>query len=159
LETTIQTPNDILDLMKDIKYDNFTDETKYIIKSPEELLKTKSGICYDQVELERQYFSKLNYEFKTFFAYEKLPLDDNRTHTFLIYKENNKYYWFEHSWGPYKGIHGGFSSYEECLSYITKELKRSGWKTVNAFEYKKPQIKKANINEFSRYIYDTSRNR
>ena len=27
------------------------------------------------------------------------------SHTFLTYKEENKSYWFEHSWGSYKGLH------------------------------------------------------
>lgn len=42
-------------------------------------------------------------EFKTYFI---VHYDDDKcpTHTFLIYKENNKYYWFEHSWEKYRGI-------------------------------------------------------
>lgn len=27
------------------------------------------------------------------------------SHTFLVYQNNNYYYWFEHSWNKYMGVH------------------------------------------------------
>ncbi|MDE5888745.1 MAG: hypothetical protein K2H20_01870, partial [Bacilli bacterium] len=30
---------------------------------------------------------------------------DDESHTFLTYKEKEKYYWFEHAWMNFKGIH------------------------------------------------------
>lgn len=76
----------------------------YILQSPEQVIKNKVGVCWDQVELERELFEKKNIKFNTFFI---VHYDNDKcpTHTFLIYEENNKYYWFEHSWEKFKGIH------------------------------------------------------
>lgn len=40
--------------------------TLYRLQGPESLLTSKCGVCWDQVELERYYFSLSNYEFKTY---------------------------------------------------------------------------------------------
>lgn len=88
------------------------------LSSPEELLKNKMGICFDQVELERDWFTKNNYKFKTIFIMffnTNLP-----THTFLAYEENNNWYWFEHSDFANKGIHK-FNNYEELIDYQKKK--------------------------------------
>ena len=85
------------------KWDNEFDKF-YYLQTPEELLTSKCGVCWDQVELERKLFSDSNINFKTYFIYiidnDMLP-----SHTFLVYNDDKNYYWFEHSWGEYKGIH------------------------------------------------------
>lgn len=109
-------PNNIMLLMEKIEYgwldkknnkhykidNSFCDN--YILQSPQEIIKNKLGVCWDQVELERYYFKNNNLNIKTYFLVyydnDKCP-----THTFLIYKENNKFYWFEHSWEKYRGIY------------------------------------------------------
>ena len=76
----------------------------YYLLSPEELLYSKCGVCWDQVELERKLFNDANIDCDTYFIY----IDDNNnlpSHTFLTFLLNNKYYWFEHSWYDMKGIH------------------------------------------------------
>lgn len=113
----------------------------YILQSPQNVLKNKLGICYDQVELERYLLQKNKWEIKTFFikGYDK---DNNcHTHTFLIYKKDNKYHWFEHSWNKYKGIHK-FNNMELLLKdikskFIESELKNSN--NIELYEYKKPK--------------------
>ena len=69
----------------------------YILQSPKQVLKNKIGVCWDQVELERYLFEKENICFNTYFIVH-YDNDKYPTHTFLIYKKDNKYYWFEHSW-------------------------------------------------------------
>ena len=105
----------IMNIMNDIKYGYFDFNNQihknvdknflslYKLQSPQETLENKVGVCWDQVELERYLFEKEDIEFKTYFI---VHYDDDKcpTHTFLIYKENNKYYWFEHSWEKYRGI-------------------------------------------------------
>ena len=129
--------NNIMDLMKDIVYgwvdknglnhlkDFETFSSDYRLQSPEELIKSKIGVCWDQVELERYYFEKNNIKVKTYFLVHydggKCP-----THTFLVFKKNDKYYWFEHSWEIFKGIHE-YDSLSSLLSdirnkFITNEL-------------------------------------
>jgi hypothetical protein len=76
----------------------------YILQSPIEIIKSKVGICWDQVELERYLFNKIKKCIETYFI---VYYDGDRcpTHTFLIYIENYKYYWLEHSWEMFKGLH------------------------------------------------------
>ena len=114
----------------------------YHLQSPEELLKTKCGVCWDQVELERELFSKTNYKFYTYFIYIE---DDDMlpSHTFLVYEDNSKYYWFEHSWGVLRGIHE-YLSLEELFKDVSVKFIESHSEVVvdnNLFiyEYSKPE--------------------
>ena len=50
------------------KWDNEFDKF-YYLQTPEELLISKCGVCWDQVELERKLFSDNNINFKTYFIY------------------------------------------------------------------------------------------
>jgi hypothetical protein len=146
-------PDKILKITSKIQYENFTDESKYIVKTPEQVLRKKEAVCYDLVELQRKLFNQIGYEFKTFFAYENLPITDNPTHTFLVFKENNKYYWFESSWQSYKAIHGPFNSYQDTIKYFSKQIKKANkWKNVNIVEYNKFNYRNMNLNEFGQYI-------
>ena len=148
-------PDDILKITSKIKYDNFTDEEKYIVKTPSEILLKLKGVCYDIVELERKLFNEINYKFKTYFAYADLPVTDNPTHTFLIFEENKKYYWFESSWASYRAIHGPFNSYNQGISYVSNQLKSSSnWKNVFVKEYTEFNYKNMNLNQFGQYIID-----
>jgi hypothetical protein len=152
---SVTSPDDVLKITSGINYDNFTEETDYIVKSPSKVMSSKLGVCYDIVELERRLFNAINYEFKTFFTYEKLPIDDNRTHTFLIFKENKKYFWFESSWQSMRAIHGSFSSYSKAVNYVKKFLLKDNWKSVfKSIKYKKFNYKGMNLNEFGEYIVD-----
>ncbi len=98
----------------------FADE--YFLQSPTELLNNIYGLCIDKVELERYWFIKNNYQLKTFLLwFDKGSLwfeeDANHNltpHTFLAYKENNKWYWFEHSRPIFRGIHE-FSTLKELI--------------------------------------------
>ena len=148
----ISDPHELLKLMGTINYDNFTDEEDYIVRTPKEVLRDKLGICYDQIELQKFFLKKMGYKFQLFFAYEKLPITDNPTHTFLIFEKNNKYFWFETSWGTYHNIHGPFNSYEDAVKYVAEQLKTaSKWKKVYVVKYDSPP-KGLNINQFGEYI-------
>lgn len=84
------------------------------LSSPLNLMKIKIGICFDQVELEREWFKRNNYNFKTIFIMffnTSLP-----THTFLAYEEKGKWYWFEHSDFNNRGIHE-FDTYEDLINF------------------------------------------
>ena len=92
----------------------------YILQSPEQVIKNKIGICWDQTELERHLFEKENIDFNTYFI-EYFNNQNNPAHTFLIYKENNKYYWFEHSYKIFRGIHE-FNTEQEALKNIKEKF-------------------------------------
>lgn len=146
---------EIMDLMKDIEYGwidknnnkhKVVDETysdNYILQSPNEVIKNKIGVCWDQVELERYYFKGNDWNVKTYFLVhydgDKCP-----THTFLTFEKDNKYYWFEHSWERFRGIHE-YKSLKELLfdikdKFIKYELDNDFvLENLVLHEYKKPK--------------------
>lgn len=130
----VKSPEELFDYMeKNIKYgyigrennhvyssddvdfnNNFDNE--YFLQTPEQLINSKHGVCWDQTELERFWFSKKEYELKAYFLMFAKEYPDNNlpTHTFLVYKNNDKFYWFENSFSSQKGIH----EYEDLDSLI-----------------------------------------
>lgn len=135
------------------KWDNEFDKF-YYLQTPEELLTSKCGVCWDQVELERKLFSDSNINFKTYFIYiidnDMLP-----SHTFLVYNDDKKYYWFEHSWGEYKGIHK-YNSIKNLFDDIIYKFKSSHKEVSDSskvflYEYEKPKCH-ITCNDFYKYI-------
>lgn len=146
---------EIMDLMENIKYGwidknnnkhNIVDSSysdNYILQSPKEIIKNRVGVCWDQVELERYYFKGNDYNIKTYFI---VHYDNNRcpTHTFLTFEKNNKYYWFEHSWERFKGIHE-YNSLKDLLidvrdKFIKYELNNNyNRNNLCIYNYKKPK--------------------
>lgn len=146
---------EIMDLMKEIEYGwidknnnkhSIVDESysdNYTLQSPNEVIKKKIGVCWDQVELERYYFKGNDWNVKTYFL---VHYDGNKcpTHTFLTFEKNNKIYWFEHSWERFKGIHE-YNSIKKLLfdirdKFIKYEL-NNNYNTLGLVlhEYKKPK--------------------
>jgi len=123
-----------------------------IVQPGDGVLRTKAGTCWDQVELERKWFKDHDYEFKTIFSWFELWKPNNYpTHTFLAFKENNKWFWFEHSFAAYRGIFE-FNSLKELIEDVkSKQLehaiksgvaKKSDKNLIKSYEYPKP---KANL--------------
>lgn len=146
----------IMDIMDIIEYgfkdecgNNIVNNTKkwddefydfYYLLSPEELLEKKCGVCWDQVELERKLFEKEGFKVKTYFicTYDG---DNLPSHTILTYEKDNSFYWFEHSWNIYKGIHK-YNSETELLKDLKNKFINSHEASKNAYtfvyEYQKP---------------------
>ncbi len=98
----------------DEDFDNSWKE-EYILEDKNDLLRTGYGNCWDQVELERAWFKERNYELKTIFEMVSLDYDnDYPTHTFLVYKDGDYWYWFEHADYDNRGIHK-YDSLDELL--------------------------------------------
>lgn len=144
-----------LKLMDDIEYGwidkhnekhSIVDESysnNYILQNPREVIKNKVGVCWDQVELERYYLKANNWNIKTYFL---VHYDENKcpTHTFLTYEKNNHYYWLEHAWESFKGIHEYKTLKELLLDIKNKFIKyelNSNYKKENLvlYEYKRPK--------------------
>ena len=115
----------------------------YILQSPKEVMQNKVGVCQDQVELERFYFKGNEWNIKTYFL---VHYDNDKcpTHTFLTYEKNNKFYWFEHSWERFRGIHE-YNTIKDLLfdvrdKFINCELNNKYTKSnLVLHEYKKPK--------------------
>lgn len=144
---------EVMNLMNDINYGwtdkfgrNHQDEfntfsSDYRLASPTEVIASKLGVCWDQVELERYYFTKTKYQVKTYFI---VNYDNNTcpTHTFLVFDKDNKYYWFEHSWKKYRGIHK-YDTLKELLIDLKNKFISSNSKCheedIKIYEYTKPK--------------------
>ncbi len=128
----IKTPEELLDYMSSNitygfigkskkRYEGLKDKNglkEYIIQTGEEVLKSNIGTCWDQVELERLWFDKNNYNFKTIFLGFDVDYENNLpTHTFLVFEENDKWYWFENAWSDQRGIHV-FNSLKEAVKNV-----------------------------------------
>lgn len=160
------TEQEIMDFMNNINYgwvdsnnqshlevdETFSDI--YKLQSPQEIINNKIGVCWDQVELERYYFKQTDYNIKTYFL---VHYDNDRcpTHTFLVYEKNNKYYWFEHSWQKYQGIHE-YTNIKDLLidvrnKFITTELNNQ-YDEMNLVlrEYERPEPG-LNVQEFYKH--------
>ena len=132
------------------KYTSFTNiDNNYYLQSPEELLKTKLGLCWDQVELLRYLYDKENIENKTYFI---IGFHDSfiSTHTFCISKIDNIYYYIENAWVINSGIYK-FNDLNDALKYVKNKFTLEfnvDFSTI--FEYTKPKYG-INSNEFIKY--------
>lgn len=135
-------------IRKDINNDSLYDEyikKYYYLQTPEELLKTKIGLCYDQVELMRNWLIKHNYEVLTYYS-------SYHHHSILIYKENNKYCLIETSLPRFNGIFK-FNSINECLKFYKKIQEKNMNKKIQ--DIKLFKYNKGIFNEnFFKYVCD-----
>lgn len=145
----IKTPEELMEWMDCIQYGWFdkskningtgeNDSTEklcneYKLQSPLQLLRSKVGLCWDQVELERLWFDKHNIPHAVIFV-EADDGEDKPTHTFLIFKEpgeSGEVYWFDHAWREI-----GIKKYKDLSSCLKEAVK----KTVASFNTKADEI-------------------
>lgn len=160
----IKSPDELLSFMKDnIKYGFVGKEDGEIyspehegwrkgdppekrLQDPKEVLDSGYGTCWEQVELERHWFEKQKYEFKTFlFMFGKDVSEERPAHTILAYKKDDKWYWFEHAFGSQIGIHK-YDNLDELIEDVKKKLIDS------ALDAK---ATKADIEKYKLYEYET----
>ncbi len=145
--------NEIMNLMENIEYGwidkngnrqlkiDSSIRNNWHYQSPKELIKSKLGICIEQVELERYYFS---YPTESYIIIYK-DNDFERLHTFLTFQKNNKYYWFEHACTNLKGIYE-YDTLEDLFKdvkdkYEKSELKfKCDRKKLNIYKYSKQEM-------------------
>ena len=158
----IKSPKEVLSFMdksinygylgKDDKIHNFYDNDfndvwydEYILENTKDLLKTKVGNCYDQVEFERDWFIKNGYIVKTFYEIVDTEYKNNYpTHSFFVFFDE-KWNWFENSDFNNRGIHS-FNTLEELLEY----QKNKYIELLESFNIKEDEIEKIIIKEFQK---------
>lgn len=132
-----------------------------LVQTGEQVLNTKVGTCWDQVELERLWFENNNYEIKTIFIWFEVDYENNYpTHSFLLYKNNNKWYWFENSFESCRGIHE-FNTIEEAVECVkTRQLeyaisigvaKHEDKDFIKDYEYSK-LVSPFNVDEYINHV-------
>ena len=81
----------------------------YKFQCAAEVILNKCGICYDQNELMRYWLDNNGYEVSTYYC-------NIRNHSFLVYKDQNKYKWLETTYKKTSGIHS-FYDLEDLFNY------------------------------------------
>lgn len=177
----IKTPKELLEFMnQNIKY-GFVDfegkiytpnsdknfqyacKRKWFLSSPNRLLDVKYGHCFDQVELERDWFCKHDYIYKTIYICFLLPYDNSYSiHSYLVFKEKDKWNYFEHSDLKNRGIYT-FNTFEDVIEY-QKEIhiennrarnfvSEEELKYIYIYEYDKPTFN-CSMTEFTQNILE-----
>lgn len=123
---------------------------RYYLQTPKSLLDSKVGLCFDQVELERELVTKLDVDCRTYFiTYPDDKMD--YAHSFLIYKDAKKYYWIENAWLKYRGLHMYDSKddlFDDVLNKFISTIPDGDIKKIKMYMYDKPR---AGIN-YNKYL-------
>lgn len=166
----LKTPEELLKWMDCIQYGYVTgsgvpikwnDDDKqfdqmYRLQTPDQLAKSKHGVCWDQCELEREWFEKHHYKFQTYFI-EIVGKNDTPSHTFLLYFDKGRVKWLEHSWHDMRGIHP-YDSVQKALADIIRKYK-SDHKDIKGdlfiTQYKKPAENIKTMKQFMQHCIDS----
>ena len=81
----------------------------YRVSSLEEILENGYGTCFEQVELEREFFSRQKITSSSY-----MIIASHMVHSFLVFEMEGKFYRFEHSSWKNKGIYE-FDSIDNLL--------------------------------------------
>lgn len=120
------------------------------MRTPKQIINDGIGHCYDYTEVEREWFEKNGFDFKTFWvcAYNKVDENDRPSHAYLVYKDkvNSNWVHFEVSDGMYQGLHT-FKSLKDAViaqaNHHMKYAKAYGEDLkflLKTYSFKKPKI-------------------
>lgn len=136
-------------------------EIYWNLSSPMNTLKLGYGQCFDQIELERDWFIRKGYPCMTFYiTFLVEGVHSYPVHAYLAFKEHEKWYWFEHCDKANRGIH----EYESLGDLITDQMSKHVSLTekfnpldedilnqLHIFEYKTPTYG-INTKEFQSFV-------
>lgn len=111
-------------------FNNLTNFRKnYVISSIEKAFETGLGTCIEQASIIKKFFDRIGFENKLYChrSYEDELNTDNdvRMHCFVLFKKDGKWYHFEHSNRPKRGIHR-YDTEEQAINEITKGFEEHG---------------------------------
>lgn len=153
VNTMLEKAKEIYNLNKDIKYGWFDKNgvshehiseglAKYFsFQSCDELEKTRIGICWETVELDRKYLEDNNIPCKSYFFV--IPSANFYCHSVLVFQDNNKYYWIENSFKELRGIRE-YDSLQSLFNDVLNNFKLIAnnkelhLKNIKIYEYNKP---------------------
>jgi hypothetical protein len=127
----VSTPEELLKWMDSIEYGWMDEDYKkredlgnefwnhYSMLLPHEVFKYKTGTCWDQTVFAKHVFDKaFDYESHMVFIQQYKV----STHTFLVYKKDDEWYWFENAFAKHRGIHGPFDSIEDIVVEVFEKM-------------------------------------
>ena len=122
----------------------------YKIRLGEDFVKSGYGVCWDFCEFERDFFEEFKISHECYFIYSFINKNEGGpTHTFALYNQNNKWFWFEYSWQNSRGI-WEYNSKEEAILDIKKKFFENFYGEIEKVEfYKFEKVnKRLNVFEF-----------
>lgn len=101
----------------------------YRVSSLEQTLNSGVGTCVEQANIIKTFFDRTHLENKLY-CYRGYETEDNfdqevRMHCFVLFKDNDKWYHFEHSNRKKRGIHP-YNSIEEAIDKVTEGYEENG---------------------------------
>lgn len=162
----IESPAELLKFMDNINYgfvgkngkiygDSESDEwgraclSEWRMLSSGDILKNRYGHCFDQVEIERDWFVEKGYQIKTIFDIFLFPAHQSKgvpCHSFLIYQDkDDKWCWFEHADFLNKGIYKFNTEQEAIKAQLLKYIE---------FNKNNSGIKDSDIKYLAYFIFD-----
>lgn len=106
------------------QHNGINDALTYSLQSPQELLNSKIGICWDMTELYRYYFKNMtSLKYETYYLF----YDDNKgcpSHSILVFYNDNKVYWFEPMFKDDICYYSGIHEYQSILELL-KDFKKT----------------------------------
>ena len=131
----------------------------YKLRLKEDFLNKKYGVCWDFCECEREFFEFADIPHRCFFIESFLNRKDGGpTHTFALYSENNRWFWFEYAWQFHRGIHE-YNSIGDALRDIIEKFAKFYQKDilqVRIYEFSKLR-KRVNTFEFVEHCITSNR--
>lgn len=135
----VNTPEDLMRFLEEnmrygFKYRNkiFTEDNNhfqeemdklYKLRLGDDFIKSGYGVCWDFCELEREFFLSKKIPHECYFIESFLNRSDGGpTHSFALFQQNDKWHWFEFSWGDQRGI-WEFATKEDALNHIMEKYK------------------------------------
>lgn len=117
---------------------------KYKMQTNEELEKNRIGVCWETVELSRKKLTDIGLECHTYFFV--LAETGFHSHSILVFKYNDKYYWFEETLKKFNGMNE-YNTLDEILDKIidnyniilNKDNVEYNKKNIKVYEYTKPK--------------------
>lgn len=100
------------------KHYGMNDAQSYCLQSPDELLKSHIGICWDMTELYRCFFENMtSLKYETYYLF----YDDHKgcpSHSILVFYESNKVYWFEPMFNDKNVFYSGIHEYNNIIELL-----------------------------------------
>lgn len=104
------------------------------LQAPAELVKHQVGNCWDQTELQREWFERHGYRVRTYLLYYYISDENCPSHSILVYEEDGRWVWFEPMFCgtavEYSGVHK-YGSRSELLADLRRVFvlngQQSGW--------------------------------
>ncbi len=105
------------------KHKGSNDADLYSLQTPNELLTSHLGICWDMTELARCFFKNMtSLKFETYYLF----YDDDKgcpSHSILVFYDNDSVYWFEPMFNDNICFYGGIHKYNNIFELL-KDFKR-----------------------------------